>query len=202
MFKFGFELEGFYTEDGIITIPPKEYPTDGFPGLVELRTRGPNDLLVAFIKTLQEAFQWPNVDFSTSSATFTAEQRAILRRRQQLKDAWDIRNIYGKAPKLLGNRTIASCQINISYETQHRYWDKEGKEHPAVYGLFDMPQVIRNLDEEFGPEIKEAGRQPGEYCVKNNNRLEYRSLPNFVFPVEVGPPGKKFLDRIEQCVTY
>lgn len=31
MFKFGFELEGFYTSKGEIQLPPRNYPTDGHP---------------------------------------------------------------------------------------------------------------------------------------------------------------------------
>jgi len=203
MFKFGFELEGFcYDDNNKLIVPPKEYPTDGFPGLVELRTRGPNDLVSAYTQILMECLEYQDVTFDVAQDKFDAEQRAILRRRHEVKDCVDIRNLYGRKPRLLGDRTIASLQINISNEISHEYWDKDRVHHPAVYGLFDIPQVVKNFDEEFAADISDAGRQPGEYAIKDHNRLEYRSLPNFTFVTSFGPPAKQFINRIERCVNY
>lgn len=198
--KVGFELEGFFVQDGVVSIPPKDYPTDGFPGLVELRNSDGDSLPVAYAKLLVESFKYPGVDFSKHEFTFTPQQRAELRRRHAYKEQWDIQNIYGKYPRALGNRTIASLQVNISNQTRASYTDDKGIYHPAVYSLFDLPKVVRNLDEEFEKEIKEARRQPGEYAVKGELRLEYRSLPNFVFEFDTAK-AKAFLDRIEGAIN-
>jgi hypothetical protein len=201
MFRYGFELEGFYFPGGVATIPPKEYPTDGFPGLVELRTIGGESLSAAYAFILSEFIKYKDVNVSQCSGVFDAKQRADLRRRHTEKSQWDIRNIYGKSPRLLGNKTIASCQINISNLLQTSYKDDKGVLHPERYGLFDVAQIVRNLDEAFSDEIFEAGRQPGEYCIKNNTRLEYRSLPNFAFELSLDK-AQVFLDKIKNCVEY
>jgi len=200
MLRFGFELEGVFTEgeNNDLAIPPKHYPTDGFPGLVELRTSGYKALKEAYADILVLYSEYPDVDFSCNVAIFSAEQRAELRRREERKSAWDIQSLYGKAPRLLGNQTIASCQINVSNLLSEARTDKEGKYHSPHWGLLDIPRIVRALDEEFAEEIREARRQPGEYCVKDV-RLEYRSLPNFAFEFDL-TKAKKFLDRIEGCV--
>lgn len=202
MFKFGFELEGFmFVGDGLLTIPPKTYPTDGFPGLVELRTRGAQRLEDAYADIITERVKHHDVDFNTCSATFDGKQRAELRRRYSEKTQWDIRNIYGKTPRLMGNKTIASLQINISNVVAEERTDDKGSYHHPRYGLFDVTQVIFNLDNAFENEIKAANRQPGEYCIKDNTRLEYRSLPNFAFEFNLGI-AQRFLDKINECVNY
>lgn len=202
MLKFGLELEGFFDSGkgfDFIAPPPKDYPTDGFPGLVEFRSTGANSLHEAYSQVLVEIIKHPNVLTSEFEHTFSPESRAELRRRHEVKSAWDIRNLYGKNPRALGNKTIASLQINISNSTSSEYRDKDGTVHPERFGLLDVPKIILNLDEEFQEEIKEAKRQAGEYCIKDGRRLEYRSLPNFVFPTNP-QAAKTFLERIEKCV--
>lgn len=199
-YKYGFELEGFFMPKGRAPkLPPKDYPTDGFPGIVELRTRGGKSLLEAYAGILAEYVKYSDVEFSKFETIFGGEERAKIRRRYTDKTAWDIRNLYGKPPRLLGNRTIASLQINISMVNCKEFTNKDGVLFPTRYGLLDIPRIVRSLDEEFAAEIKEAKRQPGEYCVKDSFRLEYRSLPNFAF--ELNPAkAKPFLARIERCV--
>lgn len=197
MLKFGFELEGFYG-DTEITVPPKEYPTDGFPGLVEFRSTGAKDIKQAYADIILAAMFHPVVQTNICEHIFSGKDRATLRRRHEVKSAWDIRNLYGRNPRLLGNKTIASLQINISEQRSNEYTDNKGF-HAASYGLLDIPRIIEALDVEFADEIKEAKRQPGEYCVKDGIRLEYRSLPNFVFPFEA-VKAKEFIERIEKCI--
>ena len=201
MIKYGFELEGFYREGVTLAIPPKNYPTDGFPGLVEVKTiSSSGDALErAFSSLMMSALEYSDVDFKCPVATFDGKQRSELRRRWSDKSAWDIQNIYGRAPRLLGNKTIASFQINISNLLREAYRDDKGVQHVNQWGLFDMPRIIRALDEEFKKEIKDAGRQPGEYCVKDSMRLEYRSLPNSVCTFE--PEAiRSLLKRIKTAV--
>ena len=54
MYRYGFELEGFYRnpQTGQITAPTPAYHTDGFPGLVEFRTVGHSTLSDAFGKLI------------------------------------------------------------------------------------------------------------------------------------------------------
>lgn len=200
MLVFGFELEGFYTLDGNkVTLPPLSYPTDGFPGLVELRTNGGHALDECYAEIMRLRLATPNVDFSKPSHVFSREERGAIRRRHSEKTAWDIRNLYGKAPRLLGNKTIASLQISVSNLLSKEYRCKDGVLYPAVYGLFDIPHIVRNLDREFKTEIKLSGRQPGEYAIKMDRRLEYRSLPNSAFPINPDY-APAFLERIRSAV--
>lgn len=209
MYRYGFELEGFVFKEVngelVPTVPPKGYPTDGFPGLVELRTRGDNSLTDAYWEILNQYIKYTeliNKSFWTYEVTFTPEQKRQIRKMPGYhKPQADIQNIYGKRPRALGNKTIASCQINISNKTSEEYkYIKDGHicTQPAKFGLLDVGRIVRALDKEFEKEIRSKNRQLGEYCIKGD-RLEYRSLPNVSFEFSLGG-AKRFLDRIKNCV--
>lgn len=201
MFRYGFELEGFYIgpfADEVLP-PPEHYPADGFPGLVELRTKGGQSLEEAWAEIIKLSIDTPGVDFTRNVGKFSRDSHSVLRRRMHFKTQETIGNLYGKKPRLLGNKTIASCQLNISNLLQKDYVDKEGKYHLAQYGVLDVPKIVGALDYEFKCEIRASGRQPGEYAVKNDMRLEYRSLPNYVFPMDAHQAGS-FLTRIRNAV--
>lgn len=193
-FKFGFEVEGFYLKGGKIEIPPKEYTHDDFPGLVEVRNTGGGNLREQFYLLKSSMDEYENVDWSTTEYTFTPKQKTIIRGRHYEKGGVHINNIYGKSPKELGSKTLASFQINIS-SSNGMIKDSYGSMREQ-YSLFDFVTIIRNLDEEFEKEIKESKRQIGFYSIKDHLRLEYRSLPNSV----VTQNTNKLLKRIEGCV--
>lgn len=198
-FRFGFELEGFYSVNNTITLPPKGYPTDGFPGLCEVRSSGGKSLWDAHTQLLGEYNRNP-FDYETVEYTFSPDDKRQIRARNGEKTAVSIQNVYGKKPKALGNRTLASLQINISLLTDSSYTDKEGRYHPERYGLFDYVPIIRALDNTFKEQIEDAGRQIGWYAVKDGYRVEYRSLPNKVFSI-YPHRIKDLLDRIEKAVN-
>lgn len=187
--QFGFELEGFYHEDGVITIPPLGYPADNFPGLVEVRTEGGADLDNAFFALIQGMCKYPDVHFHIPSHTFKGWELTELRSRHFDKGGIKISNIYGYAMRNIGNKTLASFQVNISLKEKNTIVESAG-EHPRkthtywTTKLLDIPTIVRGLDAEFADEIKAAKRQPGFYSIKDNGmRLEYRSLPNTVVGV-------------------
>lgn len=207
-FQYGFELEGFYRnpETAKIGIPPEKWPHDGMAGLVEIRTIGGHSLNGAW-KELCSAFaevDIATVDVQYSEHVFSPEERRELRKRVQQKVPADIQNIYGKKPRALGNKTIASFQINISNLEAEAYTIKaKGKKDfdsyvPDRFGLFDIPKVVKAFDEEFAQEILGAKRQPGEYCIKGN-RLEYRSLPNSVWSSQLDHQ-QTLMKRIEKVM--
>ncbi len=152
------------------------------------------ELLANFISQVDPA----SVNFNMWSHTFSPDEKRTLRKRPWSKDQQDVRNIYNKKPKALGNRCIASLQINVSLLSKHAYTDDKGVKHSEVYGLLDVPRIVQALDEAFKAEIVAAGRQPGEYCIKGD-RLEYRSLPNFAFQFGL-QNAKSFLEKIEKAV--
>lgn len=181
VFRYGFELECYYNDIGTITIPPVEYPHDGMVGIVELRTNKHHTLEDAYFGVIKEALL---LDFEKlsfiSEHTFTPQERRELRKRNTVKTPCSIESLYDYKPKALGNKTIASLQINISNLIQMSHTDSKGSFHPDTFGILDVPKIVKNLDTVFASEIKAARRQKGEYCIKGN-RLEYRSLPNYVF---------------------
>ncbi len=185
MFKFGFELEGFYTPlpDGKFYLPPKNYPTDGFPGLIEVRTSGGDEITRQLFDIYRQASALEGFAPHFHEHTYSPQERTKLRARESSKGSLHISNIYGRSPKALGNRTLASFQINVSYQTASEWTDVHKVKHPAKYGLFDFYPIVKGLDEVFADVIHASGRQPGFYAIKDNVRLEYRSLPSSAFPL-------------------
>lgn len=202
--KFGFELEGFYQEGTAIGLPPSDWPTDGFPGLVEVRNSGGNELHTAYYDLLRrsrrytEAFSSCFMNTKAFEHTFTPDQRRQLRKRDWAKERVSIENIYGRPPRALGNRTLASFQINFSDEYYVNHYDAAGKAKLVEeHRLFDYLPIIRRLDKEFERELKDSNRAPGWYAVKGP-RVEYRSLPNFVFK-DTFPEIDQLLKRLDSC---
>lgn len=212
MLKFGFELEGFYCDPEQPTgvgIPPANYPSDGFPGIVELRTQGGSSLKEAYSDILKAWLNLPDpfpVKFDITENVFSGSQMSFLRKNRTFeKRQVDVKNIYNKPPRRTGNKTLAALQLNISNCVREGWTQTitiDGKSqtvsHLTQYGLLPIDTIIRNLDEEFKEEIKKSNRQPGMYAIKDNYRLEYRSLPNCVFPLNP-VDGNLFLKRIEKC---
>lgn len=203
MYRYGFEWEMFYQENGAITLPPIDYPVDGMPGLVELRTYGHHSLEEAFTRIVTQTWQAP-IELSKLVVVprhkFSTEEKRALRKRSWIKSPVEVINLYGKKPKDLKGFTIASLQISISSLLHPAITDGQGRHHPDVFSLFDTAKIIQALDKEFEKEILASGRQCGEYAIKGD-RLEYRSLPNTAFPLLTGDAPKKFLDRIKKAIN-
>lgn len=219
--KFGFELEGFVwkkvAEGKNEIVPPSEInpslPIDGFPGLLELRTVGGKSLEEAYSEIIKNLLSIDlkgcSYDFNQFKHTFTSEQFTWMKKKGLIqKRPVDIQNVYGKKLRLLGNKTLASLQINISNEicpkgdvtivnahgTQGTY------PRPPSYGLLDITTIVKNLDKEFAHEIQLTKRQPGMYAIKDGIRLEYRSLPNCSFPFNQDE-AYRFISRIRKAVS-
>ncbi len=199
--NFGFELEGFYKQNGSITLPPTDFPTDDFKGLCEVRTFGGKaSLEEAYFDLLCEYSKY-QFDIETSQFKFSTSELSVLRRRGIYKDQVNIQNLYGKVPRELNRTTFASLQLNISHCTRNEFYDKEGRFHAAEYSVFDYVPIIRALDKEFGNEITAANRQIGWYAVKDNCRVEYRSLPNTLFTTDIQKINL-LLQRIKKCLSF
>ena len=206
MIKYGFELEGFYESALGFGIPPTAYPVDGFPALVEFRTCGGMALEDAWLAIRKQMLIYPNVNFKVSTFKFKPEVISRLRKlRPFTKQMVDVQNLYGKAPRTKNGVTLASLQINISNELcpeQRTVLDGNYSVQPAKYGLLDIPQIVRRLDNEFRDVIQASGRQMGMYAIKDGVRLEYRSLPNSAFPMYEDDEGiNAFLNVIKLCVV-
>jgi hypothetical protein len=135
-----------------------------------------------------------NVDWNKHEHTFSGKEKQEIRSRHYEKGGVTIRNIYGKDARNVGNRTLASFQINVS-NLSGRITTKTDTVVDE-WGPFDFLEIIRNLDEEFSAEIKESNRQPGFYSLKDDRRIEYRSLPNLVVSIGMN----NLVRRIEKCL--
>lgn len=200
MFKWGFELEGFFKEGEAVSLPPTNYPTDGFAGIVEVRNTGGNsDIADAYYALFPLINRYPNVDYSITEHVFSGKERQLIRQRGVYKEPDLVSNLYNKEPKLLGNKTLASFQVNVSRQSTS-YVGSDSSIKVTNNLMFDMPKFIRNMDEEFAKEIKDSGRQIGCYAVKDNCRLEYRSLPNSVFTTDLASSAE-LIKRIKNCLN-
>ena len=207
MYYFGIELEGFYLRDGVVSIPPKTLPLDGFPGIVELRTTGPNtleDSCWGIFREKTEMKSHSEVSFGLNQHKFTPQERSKILSRVEIKGGTPVMNIYGKAPRDLRGVTTTSCQINISMMTKGYTTTSAKGESLTVtdsYKMFDFPTVIKELDRIFGDEISESKRQPGCYAIKDfGQRVEYRSLPSSAFPLYAsGIP--EFIQKIRSAFS-
>lgn len=191
---FGLELELFAAvpqeNPTEIVLPPKGIPVDGFPGLVELRSTPRNNIFSAvgeisgWAKYYEQRFGIALVPKHKHKFT-PVQHRALRAGATYEKRQVDVRNIYGKSPRDLRGTTIASLQINISKRLTQEYRDRDkGTLVPATYGIVDVNKAVRFLDSVFADAIKESGRQPGEYAIKDGVRLEYRSAPNYAIDLD------------------
>lgn len=204
MLRYGFELEGFLEKDNQVVIPPIGFPVDGFPGLVELRNNGGSSLEDSYSKILAAYLTLPKVhgtvNFARTEHTFTGKDMQKLRAHSVFdKRLLSVRNIYGRSPRRLGNKTLAALQINVSEQTAPERTDEKGYRHAPRYGLLDVYSIVSRLDKEFEKEIRESNRQPGMYAIKDYYRLEYRSLPNSVFKFSIDD-AEVVLNRISNAI--
>lgn len=211
MFRYGFELEGFLLdkEDNLCVAPfGSSYPLDGHPGIVEIRTVGGGDLNQQYFNLLSVMSRLPKSEelhFSAEFAwaEFSGAQLSALRKSHPFhKESQEVFNLYNKSPKRWGNKNGASFQINVSNLLEEGRSEIVGttiRKTPDKYGLLDVAGIVRRLDEEFRDEIIDSGRQIGCYTIKENIRLEYRSLPNTVFTSQF-EDSLTLINRIRQAV--
>lgn len=211
MFRYGFELEGFLLDrEGNLCVahPNKGYPLDGHPGIIEIRNTGGGDLNQQYFNLFSVISKLPKsneLHFSSEFAwaEFSGEQLSFLRKHHDFhKETQEVFNLYNKAPKRWGNKNGASFQINVSNLLEEGRSEIVGttiRKTPDKYGLLDISGIVRRLDEEFREEIIDSGRQIGCYTIKDNIRLEYRSLPNTVFTSQF-EDSLNLINRIRRVV--
>lgn len=189
MYIFGLELETFLVNNNneIIIPNPEIHPTDSCIGLLEFRSKPNPNIFTCFgeIESQLQEFNYKNKDLYPliiAYHTFTTTQKQLIRKRttNHCKSYLNTQNIYGLKPKAIGNKSIASLQINISNQISPEY-KQENITIPARYGLLDINNIVSSLDNTFKNEIKNQQRQIGWYAIKDQIRLEYRSLPNTIY---------------------
>ena len=75
--------------------------------------------------------------------------------------------------------TEATAGVHVSV-TNPQSVSRQNQSDFIYHPNFDWPQIFLILDKEFKEEIKASKRQPGFYEMKQDGRVEYRSLPSNV----------------------
>lgn len=187
MIKYGFELEAFCLDFlGKPILVPSGLPLDECGWLVEVRSEPHADLGKAMCLLNYEVEQVKKQAIAKAVALEFNPTRDIPRdlkvqaRRIHSKGMLKYRNLYG----FENHRTkLATASLHISVSNQFevtRYTSKGEAFKTFETKFLDHARLIAYLDRAFKQEIREAGRNPGFYEVKPDNRIEYRSLPNNV----------------------
>lgn len=191
----GLECEFFLLDSKkALTVPDYSYPTDDFPLLVEARSIASNNLFDA-VESLRQEYRRLDLLAKSKKQRLLVENwqpksegilKAILKARHDFskEDEPEYSNYKQLAISAL-NETHYSSGIHISFkkEVTHRIWlsNEKGDSnyHTITRGeIFDFLPYLHALDKEFELDIKKSDRTPGFYGVKDDGRVEYRSLPS------------------------
>jgi hypothetical protein len=91
-------------------------------------------------------------------------------------------NLYGyENHKNVGLEHTAGVHVSVTDGAILSYVNKNDQLVERKYNAnFDWPRLFTGMDRTFKLDIKEAKRLPGFYELKDDGRVEYRSLPNNV----------------------
>jgi len=179
--KFGFELEAFLCNPaGDFVLAPQGIPMDDCGWLVEYRGE-PAGTATKAAGLLEAERQRVNrklslLDLKPVLVPYAKIDRAtkLAARREHTKGLLRYQNLYGLKPT-----TADAAGLHISF-TKPREINTQQLGTVVVNQLWDFPQLFRALDQLYAKEIKAAKRRPGFYEIKEDQRIEYRSLPNTV----------------------
>lgn len=182
MTKVGFEVEAFVEKVGPnteIVLPPKGVPVDDCGYLVEYRGEAHQNPMRATYNTLAEIKIVEDMlsknglvsRFSPWEKLSEGFKREALigRAKRLVRES----NLYGLKQK---NPGLARAGLHVHFSREVNTVCRCGQVS-IVYGMLDMPAIIKALDQAFKEGIKDAKRVPGMYRLKPYG-FEYRSLPN------------------------
>lgn len=192
--KFGFELELFCRTPmienvgGQYCLVPDGLPYDECGWLVEVRSEPHTDirkaiaLLNAELESVTEQATKKSIILMREPMTEIPRNLKVQAARKHGKGLLRYRNVYGHETHRNSTRfQTASLHISFTNEQKWHYTNKDGQQMSHKYpGFVDHAKLIVGLDRAFKAEIAAAKRNPGFYEVKDDGRIEYRSLPNNV----------------------
>jgi hypothetical protein len=187
--KFGFELEAFVLKNEKPVLVPCGLPYDECGWLVEIRSephhsvREAIHLLLACKERVERTAEKLGVSLSYTPLLEIPRNLKVSAARLHGKGLLRYQNLYGfqthKNPTKL---QTASLHISVTNQREFHHFNK-AKEKQDVFcysGFVDHAKLIVQLDRAFKAEISAAKRNPGFYEIKQDGRIEYRSLPNNV----------------------
>jgi len=183
--KYGLEQEFFITTNpgNELLIPhqiSKLLPIDSCGYLVEARGLPFDNIyeavysLKAEVHKIQDMLP-SNVMLINSPVEKLSKDFLFKISRTYVKGITKYQNIYGyNNHKIKTNERTAG--LHISFTDSVSYY---GKDNQKFYynRNFDWLSIFKSLDDYFSTEIKESKRNKGFYEIKEDGRIEYRSLP-------------------------
>ena len=182
--KFGLEKEFFClsTEAKTVTVVPKGMAADSCGWLAEARGNAFTNIvdavfsLHADIHKLVKEAEGKNVILVDTPLLKVPRDVRVAAARASAKGLISYENLYGyQNHKNTG--LDATAGVHISFTNPSTVSRGEDHEDIEYYKMFDWFKVFSGLDKAFKEEIKAAKRLPGFYELKNDGRIEYRSLP-------------------------
>jgi hypothetical protein len=178
--KIGLEKEFFVKHNDKVIIVPDGMPFDDSGLLTEARSM-PFDNVVeavyslrASIHRLQESAAKLGLQLSDAPVEKIDRDTRIEATRKFSKGLTRYQNLYGfKHHRNSSNETPAGIHISFTNPSDFRH-----EKGTFTYNrMFDYVGIFKYLDEQFKEEIKSSKRNPGFYELKEDGRIEYRSLP-------------------------
>lgn len=182
----GFEQEMFCTIEGVATVAPNYLPHDNCGWLFELRGKPAWDIFEAicnldyaakcFDRQLTSWNAGRDKQLTPVLTPFMPVSRSVreLARRNFRKDLTTERNLYGHT-RHRNRMTEGVAALHVSVTRPRNI--HSGSNVVKANQMWDYARFIREMDEAFKQEIKDAKRRPGFYDLHADGRFEYRSLP-------------------------
>ena len=180
--KLGLEVEFFGFQKGKpIDMRKNGIPHDNFSILAEARGNPFNSAYEAVYSVMGEIQRIKDLMKSEKIRPVFVD---FLQKDQHVKFL-----ISEMAPYMKGNRSrnfghsinekdndLITAGLHISF-TNPTVISNQYNQPTTVNKLFDFVSLFKRIEKEFENEIKDSGRVAGEYKVKDDGRVEYRSLP-------------------------
>jgi len=183
--KYGLEKEYFVTNDkDELVLCPKDIPHDGCGFLAEARGEPHEDIVDAVFSLkasehkLKMQMKEVGLILVDKPVMVIPKQLKLKAQREYAKGLTKHQNLY----KFQSHRQKVSehtAGVHISFTQPKRVYH-DSKVVETVNELWDFVQLFKELDVRFKNDIKLAKRNPGFYEIKNDCRIEYRSLPNSI----------------------
>jgi hypothetical protein len=191
--KIGLEKEMFLLDENKAVLEiPSHLPQDDCGYLLEARGEPSTNIEQAVFSLMAEEYKIrENVQkefptYETTDEPYKKVSKDFLMQimRTHIKGKIKYQNIYEfKRHKTAQNEVPSGIHISFTCpkERSITYLPKSNSttlETQAYNAMFDWLQIFKKLDEAFKDEIKAAKRLPGFYELKEDGRIEYRSLPS------------------------
>lgn len=192
--KYGLEKELFILKNSIIQMVPlgSGLPYDENGILIEARGEPSENICLAVHNLMAEEYRIKQLTnkagFETSDFPIGTVTRDFKREvgRCYSKGILCFQNMYGyKDHRHNQNEITAGIHISFTSPKTRIVHKDNVHEEITMNTFFDFIKYVKALDNAFKDEIKKSKRNPGFYELKDDGRVEYRSLPSNTNPYKI-----------------